>query len=109
MFFARVQLRHAVPPGFACKGMHVILTGYNREAFYPQPFPFLDCPWTHTLRAACADIDQFLGIPSPMVGDVEINLDAVDTIQCEDLVDGPLDTVTVDGGTLTLKSSTTVR
>ena len=44
-----------------------------------------------------------------MVGDVEINLDAVDTIQCEDLVDGPLDTVTVDGGTLTLKSSTTVR
>lgn len=61
------------------------------------------------------DIDQYLDIPSPMTGDVEINLDAVDTIECVEIeVAGEananlLETVIVDGGTLTLKSSSSVR
>ena len=50
-----------------------------------------------------------------MTGDVEINLDAVDTIECVEIeVAGEananlLETVIVDGGTLTLKSSSSVR
>lgn len=60
------------------------------------------------------EIDQYFGISSPMTSDVEINLDAVDTIECEE-IDGvygltkQLETVTVEGGTLTLKSSNSVR
>ncbi|MEP2388403.1 hypothetical protein [Hyphomonas sp.] len=60
------------------------------------------------------DIDQYLDIPSPMTGDMEINLDGVDTIECEEIgenaeIDGNgLETVIVDGGTLTLKSSNNV-
>lgn len=56
------------------------------------------------------DIEQYLDIPSPMTGDLEINLDEVDTIECVEIeVAGEananlLETVVVDGGTLTLKS-----
>ena len=68
-----------------------------------------------TLSAACVDIDQYLDIPSPMTGDMEINLDGVDTIACVEIqVPGEaepnlLETVIVDGGTLTIKSSSSVR
>lgn len=68
-----------------------------------------------TNRAACVDIEQYLDIPSPMTGDLEINLDEVDTIECLEIeVPGEteanlLETVTVEGGTLTLKSSNNVR
>lgn len=68
-----------------------------------------------TIRAACVDIERYLDIPSPLTGDVEINLDGVDTIECgvtgeqaETSAD-TVETVTVDGGTLTLKSSNNVR
>lgn len=68
-----------------------------------------------TARAACVDIERYLDIPSPLTGDVEINLDGVDTIECgvtgeqaETSAD-TVETVTVDGGTLTLKSSNNVR
>eukprot|EP00904_Undaria_pinnatifida_P008960 jgi/Undpi1/5194/HiC_scaffold_2.g00477.m1 len=63
-----------------------------------------------TASAACVDIEQYLDIPSPMTGDLEINLDEVDTIECVEIeVAGEananlLETVVVDGGTLTLKS-----
>lgn len=50
----------------------------------------------------------------PMTGEMEINLDAVDAIECGQIVDldmntEGLETVTVKGGILTLKSSNTVR
>lgn len=43
---------------------------------------------------------------------MEINLDGVDAIECGEIdgfSEGTLETVTVDGGTLTLKSSGNVR
>eukprot|EP00904_Undaria_pinnatifida_P003303 jgi/Undpi1/12974/HiC_scaffold_7.g02639.m2 len=66
-------------------------------------------------RAACVDIDTYLDVPYPMTGDMEINLDDVDTVECEEIdefaeVDANgLETVVVDGGTLTLKSESNVR
>ncbi|CAM9463602.1 unnamed protein product, partial [Laminaria digitata] len=50
-----------------------------------------------------------------MGGDMEINLDAVETIECEEIGENAevnangLETVVVNGGTLTLKSSNNVR
>lgn len=61
------------------------------------------------------DIDTYLDVPYPMTGDMEINLDDVDTVECEEIdefaeVDANgLETVVVDGGTLTLKSESNVR
>eukprot|EP00904_Undaria_pinnatifida_P005732 jgi/Undpi1/2289/HiC_scaffold_13.g05673.m1 len=65
-------------------------------------------------RAACVDIDTYLVIPFPMAGDMVISLDAVDTIECEgldedDINSNGLETVVVKGGSLTLKSSSSVR
>lgn len=64
-------------------------------------------------RAACDDIDQYLNVPSPMTGDMEINLDAVSVIECKefesDIGGTALEQVVVSGGTLTLTSASTVR
>lgn len=80
---------------------------YNEGSFS------LDGLWIHpTHSASCAAIDRYLDIPSPLTGDMEINLDGVDTIECGEIdgfSEGTLETVTVDGGTLTLKSSSNVR
>lgn len=68
-----------------------------------------------TLRAACLDIEKYLDIPSPVTGDVEINLDGVDTIACGVIGEEAganaetVETITVDGGTLKIKSSNNVR
>ena len=50
-----------------------------------------------------------------MTGNMDINLDAVETLECEEVGENAevntngLETVIVDGGTLTLKSSSNVR
>lgn len=57
-------------------------------------------------------IDRYLDIPVPLTGDMEINLDGVDTIECGEIdgfIEGTLETVTIEGGTLTLKSSKNIR
>lgn len=64
-------------------------------------------------RATCDDIEQHLNVPVPLDGDTVIDLDDVSVIECEELSSGlggtALEVVTVSEGTLTLRSTNTVR
>lgn len=60
--------------------------------------------------ALCEDINEYLDIPYPMEGDMEIVLDDVDTIACPEFDDSDgMEEVIISGGTLTLKSANNVR
>lgn len=61
-------------------------------------------------QGGCDDIDQYVNVPSPTMGDMEINLDDVSAIECVEVSDSrATEEILVDGGTLTLRSCSNVR
>ena len=95
-------------------------TGTNYPAL-PSPLRFVVryfCTYDVVLlsllhhRAVCDNLDMFLDIPSPLTGDKTIILN-VGVIECE-IIEGDrsaeeVETIVVEGGTLTIASDNTVQ
>ncbi|CAM9113362.1 unnamed protein product [Ectocarpus sp. 8 AP-2014] len=67
-----------------------------------------------TASAACDDVDNYLGIPNPLTGDMEIDLEGVSSVECAEIETDAgneilLEQIVIDGGSVTLKSSSYVR
>ncbi|CAN0327217.1 unnamed protein product [Ectocarpus sp. 6 AP-2014] len=67
-----------------------------------------------TASAACDDVDNYLGIPNPLTGDMEIDLEGVSGVECAEIETDAgneilLEQIVIDGGSVTLKSSSYVR